>query len=215
MALKGVRGWLDRNGSRGPLTIDIYNRVTAAGYKLPNGKLAPIMAGVLLGFPPTVQGNFIRTMESWIESEALWLFQQNLLLAAPDAPATFEQTQGALLGELMATMRKRPVPENLWRSPVINGTADTSIDKRVVLGIASALADPTVPKAPDELIFGRDDRDPKDPTAHGCPGMNMAKGVLLAMLAGLMQAGSLRPTGSAVLLILTPRQGQGQEPAAG
>jgi hypothetical protein len=34
----------------------------------------------------------------------------------------------------------------------------------------------------------------------------MGMGVLLAMTAGLMKAGTLRPTGSPVLLILTPNK---------
>ena len=40
-------------------------------------------------------------------------------------------------------------------------------------------------------------------TVHGCPGYELAMGVMLAMIACLMKAGTLRPTGSPVLLILT------------
>jgi hypothetical protein len=36
--------------------------------------------------------------------------------------------------------------------------------------------------------------------------MKMAMGVLLALTAGLLKAGHLRPTGSPVLLILTPNR---------
>jgi Dyp-type peroxidase family len=202
-ALKAVQDWLDGNRARGSLAIDINKRLVAADQNLSNKELAPVLSGVLLGFPPTVHGNFIRTMESWVESEQFWQLQQKLMLAAPQADVTYEQAKEALRDALLGTMRTRPVPEMLWRSPVgPKGAVNTEPKHRVVLGITSALTDP---QAPDELIFGRDDRDPKDPTAHGCPGMSMAMGVLLAMMAGLMTAGTLRPTGSPVLLILTPR----------
>jgi hypothetical protein len=89
----------------------------------------------------------------------------------------------------------------LWRSPVVDGQADTADRNRVVLGIESALTDRD---APDELMFGRDCPGAEEPTVHGCPGYDMAMGVLLAMISGLMRSGTLRPTGSPVLLILTP-----------
>jgi hypothetical protein len=91
----------------------------------------------------------------------------------------------------------------LWRSPVNNGVVDSDESHRVVLGIASALADKDAPR---ELVFGRDRDNAATPTVHGCPGYAMGMGVLLAMTAGLLKAGTLRPTGSPVLLILTPNK---------
>ena len=155
---------------------------------------------MLLGFPPTVQGNFIRTMETWIKDETLWLHQQQLFDQAGPT-GSHAAARNALRQALLATMRQRPVPEMLWRTPVRGGQPDFAPGHRVVLGIASALTDPD---APDELMFGRDAPAAKQPTVHGCPGYEMATGVLLAMLSGLLNAGTLRPTGSPVLLILTP-----------
>jgi hypothetical protein len=40
---------------------------------------------------------------------------------------------------------------------------------------------------------------------HACPGSKLGLGVMLALAAGLMDAGTLRPTGSPVLLMLTPK----------
>ena len=195
---EAVEAWLQGNPPLGSLAQDIKVRLGAGAS---DQALALSVAGVLLGFPPTVQGNFIRTMETWIKDEALWQHQQALFEAAPGTQASYEQANAALRGALLATMRKRPVPEMLWRSPVKNREVDTTPKSRVVLGIASALTDDA---APDELMFGRDDRPGAAPTIHGCPGYGMAMGVLLAMTAGIMMAGTLRPTGSPVLLILTP-----------
>jgi hypothetical protein len=78
--------------------------------------------------------------------------------------------------------------------------------RRVVLGVQSALADLPGPRhAYDELVFGGS-RNPDSPIhgRHACPGYGMGVGVLLALLAGLFDAGTLRPTGSPVLLMLTP-----------
>jgi Dyp-type peroxidase family len=198
---RAVKAWLDSGPTLGTLAEDIHTRLGTGASK---DDLALSLAGVLLGFPPTVHGNFIRTMETWIKTESLWQHQQTLfdeLAAAPSALEGYAPAKAALRKTILATMRGRPVPEMLWRSPMVNGEADTADRNRVVLGIASALTDRD---APDELMFGRDRPEAKESTVHGCPGYEMATGVLLAMISGLMRSGTLRPTGSPVLLILTP-----------
>jgi hypothetical protein len=194
-----VLAWLKGGGPLGTLAISI--QIGLGGATVTPQILAPHLAGILLGFPPTVQGNFIKTIDSWIETGALWELQQALAECAPQGNASYAQTNKALRTTLLGTMRKRPVPEMLWRSPVEkDGRVNTETKHRVVLGIKSALIDDT---APSELLFGRDASGAAAKTAHGCPGMDMAMGVLLAMFAGLLQAGTLRPTGSPTLLILT------------
>ncbi|MET0209555.1 MAG: hypothetical protein ABW220_10970, partial [Burkholderiaceae bacterium] len=211
--LDAVKSWLAAGKTPiGVLAERIRDRLPPAPAGAPAGidddTFALSIAGVLLGFPPTVQGNFVRVMETWIEDEALWAHRQALIEACGDdaeAP-DYECVKKALRTVLFDTMRKRPVPEMLWRSPV-EGEGESArphIDdpsRRVVLGLTSALTEPGSPK---ELIFGRD-AEGKTPTVHGCPGYLMSMGVLLAMFAGLMMAGTLRPTGSPVLLILTRR----------
>jgi Dyp-type peroxidase family len=200
--LKAVEAWLATGPQLGTLAGDIKARLVKVQTDVSNTSLALSLAGVLLGFPPTVQGNFIRTLETWIKDEALWQHQQALFEATGGgAEVSYASADAALRSPLLATMRQRPVPEMLWRSPVKDGAVDCQHSNRVVLGIASALTDDA---APDLLMFGRDAPGVEPPTVHGCPGYDMAMGVLLAMLAGLLKAGTLRPTGSPVLLILTP-----------
>ena len=198
--LAAVKTWLARSDTQlGTLALKIKAGLGVVG----NGSdeaLAHGLAGVLLGFPPTVQGNFLKSMDSWITEESLWDGQQALYEASPGKSVSYEQARVALRDFIFSGMRRNPVPGMLWRSPVRNGVVDTDESKRVVLGIASALADKDAPR---ELVFGRD-RDGATPTVHGCPGYAMGMGVLLAMTAGLLKAGTLRPTGSPVLLILTP-----------
>ncbi|MEJ8812723.1 Dyp-type peroxidase [Variovorax ureilyticus] len=175
--------------------------------------IANSISGVLLGFPPTVYGNYLRTMETWTREKSLWEYQQRLADLKPTVTDPYERARQALRGGVMNTMRKRPVPEQLWRCPVVNGQVvgardgEPGEDQRIVLGIASALTDAA---APDEMMFGGS-RDPASPVAteHACPGYGMGVGVMLGLIAGLFEAGTLRPTGSPVLLMLTqPRPPQ-------
>ncbi len=166
--------------------------------------LADNIAGTMLGFTPSVQSNFLRVVQTWLEEgSSFWVHQQSLFEHSPTtADLSYDEAKAALRKPLMAAIRKNPVPTMAFRSPVEDGKPDTSPGKRVALGLESALTDPD---APDVLVFGRDHHESgKDTTVHGCPGYEMAMGVLLALIGSLMKAGTLRPTGSPVLLILTP-----------
>jgi hypothetical protein len=199
---KAVEKALAEQRPLGPLAKDIQGRLTALGQ--PVDVIANAIAGVLLGFPPTVHGNFLQTMDTWIDTKALWSWQQRWVDAGASQPDAYGRARSALFGGLMDTMRKRPVPEMLWRCPVgKDGKPIEDKAKRQVLGIGSALTDPNTSYM---LMFGGS-RDSKRPDwgLHACPGYEMGVGVMLALIAGLLDAGTLRPTGSPVLLMLTPR----------
>jgi hypothetical protein len=192
-------------GPQGSLTQQIVAELSAAGVS--NGVIADTIAGMLLGFPPTVHGNFLRTMRAWIEGATLWQQQQALAETprAARAAAEYQRARDALRRPLLDAMQEHPVPELLWRCPVENGVPVHDPARRVVLGLRSALADSPAPRsAHDELLFGGSRRPGPLHGQHACPGYGMGVGVLLALLAGLFDAGTLRPTGSPVLLMLTP-----------
>lgn len=189
---------------QGSLTQQIVPRLRKAG--VAEDVVVNSVAGMLLGFPPTVHGNFLRTMRSWIDGGTLWQHQQALAELPPRADAAYERARDALRRRLLDAMQEHPLPEMLWRCPVQDGTPQHDPAQRVVLGVRSALADLPGPRAHyDELAFGGS-RDPASPIhgRHACPGYGMGVGVLLALLSGLFDAGTLRPTGSPVLLMLTP-----------
>jgi hypothetical protein len=194
-------------GAQGSLTQAIVERLRAAG--VPEPVIADNIAGMLLGFPPTVHGNFLRTMRTWIEGGELWQ-QQQALAETPlsaEADAAYERARQALRRPLLDSMQQHPVPEMLWRCPVEAGAPVHDAGRRIVLGVRSALADLPGPRCQhDELVFGGS-RDKTSPIhgRHACPGYGMGVGVLLAVLVALLDAGTLRPTGSPVLLMLTPR----------
>ena len=202
--LKAVEDLLASARPLGSLASTIKDRLD--DIKAEPAEIARAISGVLLGFPPTVHGNFLQTMKTWIEKKVLWACQQQLAEVPARITDPFERAEKALLKPLFKTMRERPVPEMLWRCPVEGGKAVLDDDRKVVLGIASALTDP---KASHMLMFGGSRETSNDPdaikTLHACPGYEMGSGVLLALIAGLLDAGTLRPTGSPVLLMLTPR----------
>ncbi|HYN58893.1 MAG TPA: hypothetical protein VET87_04975 [Rubrivivax sp.] len=192
-------------GPQGSLTQQIVRELRKAGVSAE--VIALSVAGMLLGFPPTVHGNFLRTMRTWIERGTLWQQQQALAELPPASSGTaYGRARDALRRPLLDAMQDEPVPAMLWRCPVEKGAAVHDPARRVVLGVQSALADLPGPRhAYDELVFGGS-RNPDSPIhgRHACPGYGMGVGVLLALLAGLFDAGTLRPTGSPVLLMLTP-----------
>lgn len=169
------------------------------------------VAGLLLGFAPTVQGNFLRVMKDWIEGGSLWALQQELAerLQARDEP--WKAALATLRRRVLDTMQAAPVPATVWRCPVLQGQPDPSAPP-VVLGLASAIEglDPVAGQAQrDALLFGGDYFAAKASGRwglHACPGSKMGLGVMAALAARLLAAGTLRATGSPVLLMLTPRQ---------
>ncbi len=191
-------------GAQGSLTQQIVTRLRGSG--VGDEVVTDTIAGMLLGFAPTVHGNFLRTMRSWIEGGSLWEHQQALAETPLQAGAAHARARAALRRRLLDAMQRQPVPEMLWRCPVRKGAPVHDPAQRVVLGVRSALADLPGPRdGYDELVFGGS-RDPASPIhgLHACPGYGMGVGVLLALLSGLFDAGTLRPTGSPVLLMLTP-----------
>lgn len=220
--LDAVRAKLRSGAPLGPLSRDIRAALAKQPGISPD-ELQDIfernIAGMLLGFPPTVQGNFLQVMKTWIEKGELWQQQQavadglrQLHPASATAAQVYDAVTPKLRPRLMATMRQRPVPEVLWRSPVDSkGGVDTrNPDQRVIVGIRSALAeveaDPATQRGDyDELMFGGSRQAGPLHGEHACPGYQLGVGVLLALMIGLLSAGTLRPTGSPVQLMLTPR----------
>jgi Dyp-type peroxidase family len=170
--------------------------------------LARTLAGVMLGFPPTVHGNFARVVGKWIDNGDLWRWQRELNMArdgkATNVTEAFDRAYRLLKDPLLQTMRERPVPEMIWRTArpgvAIDGKLPIDDDRRVVLGLASALAETG---ADAMLMFGGDYANTSAPP-HACSGRRMAVGVLLALLSGLVEAGTLRPSGSQIQLTLIP-----------
>ena len=52
------------------------------------------------------------------------------------------------------------------------------------------------------LVFGGDRADPGGPPPHACPGYGMGMGVMLGVIAAVLDAGVIRPTGAPTVVTL-------------
>lgn len=158
---------------------------------------AQTVAGIMLGFPPTVLGNLVTVLISWIETMRLWGLQQDM--PAPEEVG-YQGAKELLRDEFLETMRRAPVPFALWRTPVTDKPFGVSINKNhdaVVVGLGSAVAD----GGNSMLMFGGA-RHGEHKTTHACPGYAMAMGVMLGCVAALLTAGELRRTADPRVLTL-------------
>ena len=155
--------------------------------------------------------NFVKVFTAWLENTAanplaqakvsLWDLQVELLTKNA-RQGEYAIPREVLRDRLLAQMGTSPVPEMIWREapgsvPGLNGEEPP----KVVLGLVGAMMD----DKPDPLImFGGARRlsggDASVKTVHGCPGYEMAVGVMLGMLTTLLLAGTLRPTASPTIV---------------
>jgi hypothetical protein len=100
-------------------------------------------------------------------------------------------------------MQLRPVPEVVWRTAKKAhqlGGVDVATGDKVAVAIVSATQELLFANTVDvKPVFGGD-RDDITHGTHTCPALKMGMGVLLGMVTGLMQAGPVWPTASALAL---------------
>ena len=176
--------------------------------ELQGGDLAArTIAGVMLGFPPTVLGNLISVLWSWNESMRLWDLQQDM---PPRSELSYAAADAALRQAFLETMSQKPVPYMIWRTAATDDPLGQPGGRKgcpVVVGLGSAMADKGDPSTVDRedwlLMFGGSRKDGKHKTIHACPGVEMAMGVMLGCVAALLTAGTLGKTGDPRVLKLT------------
>lgn len=165
--------------------------------------VARTIAGVMMGFPPTVYANLVLTLMAWLKTRRLWELQ-NALLAKPGG-IDHARAVSVLRGPLLRTMQQQPIPDMVYRKATrdhaLHGV-DVQQGDHVVVGILSAANEDAQAGHPDEApIFGGLRDDPAAP-AHACPGYEMAMGTLLGIFSALLEAGTLLQAGpSAVKLV--------------
>ncbi|MBC7991648.1 MAG: Dyp-type peroxidase [Rhizobacter sp.] len=172
------------------------------------------LAGVMLGFPPTVHQNFLRLIRGWVERKgtqaqvSLWDLQADLVAAG--SPIGYEETAAVLMSPLFEQMRRDPAPEMIWREKRGATTQGGKEPDKTVVWLAGIMRDP---KAHNSMMFGGMYKTSPGQdfqgfeTAHGCPGTGMAIGVLLGMVSSILRAGTLRSTPSWTVAALVVKPG--------
>ncbi|WP_077033174.1 Dyp-type peroxidase [Pelomonas sp. KK5] len=205
--LASVRDWLATKPdlSQLPLvqaTLDAVEPLRQAG----DATIAErTLAGIMLGFPPTVHGNLLTALGGWVNGKALWDLQSRWPLGgAADPTALYERANALLRQPLIQVMMRSPVPAQVWRYakgvPHKLGEVTVFENDLLVVGIASAAA---AAGCSHFTVFGGDRNDEVKPAPlHACPGYPMAMGVMMGVIAAVLEAGTLRPTGIPTVLTL-------------
>ncbi len=168
--------------------------------------LASTLIGVMMGFLPTVDGNLRGLFYEWMNDRSLWDHEGAYLAA--DGHGAHARAHRALLGPLRRTLQLRPVPEVVWRIALKQhrlGTVTIEEGETVVVGIVSAMQEARLDDVDDVYpVFGGN-RGAKPHPLHACPGYAMAMGVMLGVVAGLLEAARPRPTLSPFALRMARR----------
>ena len=94
-------------------------------------------------------------------------------------------------------MQKRPVPDIVWRTAKVKhdlGPVAVQPGDKIAIGIVSATQEKLLAgEANVYPVFGGE-RKENGPT-HACPAYAAGMGVLLGMVSGLLEAGTLRRPG--------------------
>jgi Dyp-type peroxidase family len=174
--------------------------------------VAHTIAGVMLGFTPSVFGNYSLLMRAWIDRDGdpgaahtLWDLQARLLQHGPAQAADYTTVRQQLRPALIAQMRRDPIPTTVWRecagTPEPADPTGLQEPEKIVVGLHGAMQHPD---APDLLMWGGAWRGGDGPaelkTPHACPGYGLSTGVLMGLVAGLLTAGSLRASPSPTIV---------------
>jgi Dyp-type peroxidase family len=178
-----------------------------------------MLVGVMEGFLPTVYGNFLKIMYTWLTDQTLWRVQQDLLLlrppVCPTVPAQiraeYRRAQVAVMPSLLRAMQARPVPDMVYRTATQRaclGGVDVEAGDRVVVLIGSVTQELAAKGCGRDVhpVFGRN-RDTRPQPTHACPGYEMGLGVVLGLTTTLLEAGPLAPTSSPFIVNLLERRG--------
>jgi Dyp-type peroxidase family len=157
------------------------------------------ICGVLMGFLPTVDGNFRLTLNELLRDGSFWSLRA--AWSAQQGGSPHDKAKQLLTGPMVRAMQYRPSPELVWRTATRDGlrlgTVDVKAGDKIVVAIVSA-AHAGLEAATDDVsvVFGGARKPPPaaHPT-HACPGYNAGMGVLLGMLAGFVNvAETMRPS---------------------
>lgn len=168
--------------------------------------LARTLIGVMMGFLPTVDGNLRGLLYEWVNDRSLW--DHEIAYFADEGDPSLDKAERILSAPLRRTLQLRPVPEVVWRTATKAhrlGSVDVVEGDLVVVSIVSATHECLIDDDDDLYpIFGGK-RDSESHPTHACPGYKMAMGVMLGVLAGLLESARMRPTMSPMALRMTKR----------
>lgn len=179
-----------------PLARDIVKAAKAVSGGPPDLP-ARTLAGIMLGFPPTTHANLITVLAGWVKTRKLWELQPLWNEVKPDANGfrPYAEAVARLRPTMVATLNRQPTPFQVWRKARVAhrlGQVEVEAGRVVVVGLGSATQQDPLRH---HIAFGGDRADPKGAPPHACSGYGMGMGVMLGVVAAVLDAGVLRFTG--------------------
>lgn len=172
-------------------------------------ELARTLVGVMIGFLPPAEANMRFALYGWTKDKTLHRVQRALLTSGYDDP--FERARAALLGPLKRAMQRRPAPETLWRTAVVDhmiGKTPVQRDDLMIVGLVSATAQAALDGSDDVYpVFGGDRRAAEHPV-HACPASRFAMGTMLGILSGVLEFGRIELLAAPLMVKITPGLGE-------
>lgn len=185
-ARRAMEGFLTQFGpTNGPVTKAVYNSPRGTG-DIPF--VARTIAGAMMGFIPTVDGNLRRILNEWLREGTLWALRARY---AGTVAKDYTDALNRLRDDFIPAMQLRAVPELIWRTAVVSHTiGDVEIRPGdvIVAGAVSATQQNLAEGRQDIYpAFGGNRRVAGHPT-HSCPGADPALAVMLGFFCGLVEA---------------------------
>lgn len=171
-------------------------------------ELARTLVGVMIGFLPPAEASLRFALYGWTKEKSLHRLQRALLTSGYDDP--YDRARAALLAPLKRAMQKRPAPETLWRTAVVDhliGSTPVRANDLMIVGLVSATAQAALEGSDDVYpVFGGDRRATEHPV-HACPASRFAMGTMLGILSGVLEFGRIELLPAPLMVKITPGPG--------
>ena len=193
-----------------PVTRAVLDSPRAAG---DIAFVARTIAGAMMGFIPTTDGNMRRILNEWLREGNLWALRARY---AGTVAKDYTDALNRLRDDFVPAMQLRAVPELIWRTAIIAhtlGQDEHQVEVRpgdiVVAGAVSATQQNLVEGRQDLYhAFGGNRRVKGHPT-HSCPGADPALAVMLGFFSALVETPlPLRPGPIPLSVSMTGRMPQ-------
>jgi hypothetical protein len=170
----------------------VLSRVVFENFSLGEEDLiARTIIGVLMGMLPTIDGNLNRAVNAWRGDGTFSELQS--ALQQHDGVDPYARASEVLKRPLMHAMQFDPVPEAVWRTAVKPHTLGTTNPvqvnpgDKIYVGIANATKEDLLAGDTDVFpVFGGN-RNAAPHPQHACPGYEMAMGIMLGVINGMME----------------------------
>jgi hypothetical protein len=152
--------------------------------------LARVIIGAMMGMLPTVNGNLTATVKTWQKSATFLALQAKLKNSSETDE--FLRAHEVIEQPLQETMQMMPTPDAVWRTAIKEHTLGTKNPvqvhpgDKIYISIIQAMQEDLGNGITDVCpVFGGNRRATPHPT-HACPGFEMAMGVLLGVIYGVV-----------------------------